>query len=182
MSYYRYQYKQQRYIPAGMKCPPPVFPQQCHPPGVVKCVQCPGCAPTAAKVCSVRRTLQSPRCSSGCVETHVVEGHSCSSSSSSCCCSPRSLNPCTVTFPQPQGTGREQLCLSQCGQVGVKRCPQVCAPTPQVCVPAPQVCVPAPQVCVPAPQVCVPAPLCQHSSYPYSYQWSNSYQYNCGQQ
>ncbi|XP_017694070.1 PREDICTED: small proline-rich protein 2B-like [Lepidothrix coronata] len=159
MSYYRYQYKQQRYIPPGMKCPPPVFPQQCHPPGVVKCVQCPGCAPTAAKVCSVRKTLQSPRCSSGCVETHVVEGHSCSSSS--CCCSPRSLNPCTVTFPQPQGTGREQLCLSQCGQVGVKRCPHVCAPTPQVCT---------------------PAPLCQHSSYPYSYQWSNSYQYNCGQQ
>ncbi|XP_051627109.1 small proline-rich protein 2B-like [Manacus candei] len=116
MSYYRYQYKQQRYIPAGMKCPPPVFPQQCHPPGVVKCVQCPGCAPTAATVCSVRKTLQSPRCSSGCVETHVVEGHS------------------------------------------------------------------SPKVCVPAPQVCVPAPLCQHSSYPYSYQWSNSYQYNCGQQ
>ncbi|XP_032568733.1 small proline-rich protein 2B-like [Chiroxiphia lanceolata] len=96
MSYYRYQYKQQCSFPAGMKCPPPVFPQQCHPPGLVKCVQCPGCAPTAAKVCSV--------------------------------------------------------------------------------------CVPAPKVCVPSPQVCAPAPLCQHSSYPYSYQWSNSYQYNCGQQ
>ncbi|XP_031949199.1 late cornified envelope-like proline-rich protein 1 [Corvus kubaryi] len=153
MSYYGYQYKQQCYIPGGMKCSAPTFTQQCHSPGVVTCGSCSPCAPTGTKVCTMRKTLASPRCPGpcrpGCVETHVVEGHHSSSSS---CSSSRCLDPCSVPFPQPLVQGRE-LCVPRCGQAVVRRCPQVCAP----------------------------APVCQDSSCPYSYQWSNSYQYNCGQ-
>ncbi|XP_010196984.1 proline-rich protein 9-like [Colius striatus] len=148
MSYYGYQYKQQYYIPSGTKCTMPVI-TQCHNPGVAKCVPCTPCAPKGSNLCTVRKTIESSpvcytSCPSRCVETHVMEGHSSS-------CSSRSSDLCTMAFPQPQVQVREQLCVPQCGQASVTRCPQICAPTP----------------------VC--------SSSPYSYQWSNSYQYNCGQ-
>uniref|UniRef100_A0A8C0UC30 Epidermal differentiation protein n=1 Tax=Cyanistes caeruleus TaxID=156563 RepID=A0A8C0UC30_CYACU len=148
MSYYGYQYKQQCYIPGGMKSPAPAFPQQCHSPGLVTCGSCSPCAPAGAKLCTVRKALASPRCRQGCVETHLVEGHHSSSSS---CSSSRCLDTCPAPFPQPLVQGRE-LGVPRCGQ-GVLRCPQVCGP----------------------------APVGQDSSCPYSYQWSNSYQYNCGQ-
>ncbi|KAM6365318.1 uncharacterized protein J5M81_015074 [Pluvialis apricaria] len=151
MAYYGYQYKQQCYIPGGVKHTTPVF-TQCHNPGVVKCMSCSPCASKGAQVCAVRKTMQSsPKCSapcsSQCVETHIVEGQSSS-------CSPRSPHPCTMAFPQPHLQGREHLCMPHCGQPGIPRCPQICAP----------------------------AHMYQHSSYPYSYQWSDSYHYNCGQQ
>uniref|UniRef100_A0A8C6J563 Uncharacterized protein n=1 Tax=Melopsittacus undulatus TaxID=13146 RepID=A0A8C6J563_MELUD len=150
MSYYGYQYKQQYYIPGATKCTTPVF-TRCHNPCPVKCVPCTPCASKVPKGCRLRKTVQSiPRCSvpcsSRCVETHVVEGHSSS-------CSTRSPDLCTMAFPQSVVQGGENLCVSQCGHSGITRCPQVCAPTR----------------------------LYQHSSCPYSYQWSNSYQYNCGQ-
>ncbi|KAM6330929.1 uncharacterized protein FN964_015094 [Alca torda] len=151
MAYYGYQYKQQCYIPGGVKHVAPTF-TQCHSPGVVKCVSCTPCASRGAKMCTMSKTTQSspkcsPPCSSQCVETHLVEDQS-----SSCC--PRSPGLCTMAFPQPHLQGREHLCMPHSGQPGVMRCPQMC----------------------------VPAHMSQHSSSPYSYQWSNSYHYNCGQQ
>lgn len=74
-----------------------------------------------------------------------------SSSSSSSCSSSQCLDSCSTTFPRLLAPGRE-LGVPNCGQ-GVLRCPQVCAP----------------------------GPACPERSCPYSYQWSNSYQYNCGQ-
>ncbi|XP_014816900.1 PREDICTED: cornifin alpha-like [Calidris pugnax] len=151
MAYYGYQYKQQCYIPSGVKHNTPVF-TQCHSPSAVKCTSCTPCDPKGAKLCTVRKTMQtSPKCSvpcpSGCVETHLVEGPS-----SSCC--PMSPDPCAMAFPQPQLQGMEHLCIPHCGQSGLMRFPQICAP----------------------------AQVSQNSSYPYSYQWSKSYQYNCGPQ
>ncbi|XP_010179141.1 PREDICTED: cornifin-B-like [Mesitornis unicolor] len=166
MSYYGYQYKQQCYIPSGVKCGTPVLTPchnpgvvkcttpvftPCHNPGVVKCSSCTSCAPKGAQMCAVRKTVQSiPKCStpcsSQCVKTQVVEGHSS-------CCSPTCPAPCTMAFPQPLMQGRGHLCVPHCGQPSM-RCPQTCAP----------------------------AQMYQHGSCPYSYQWSNSYQYNCGQQ
>ncbi|KAM9251751.1 uncharacterized protein FYN16_013490 [Cariama cristata] len=151
MPYYGYQYKQQCYIPRGVKYATPVF-TQCHNPGATQCAACTPCASKGTELCALRKTMQSspkcsPPCSSRCVETHIVEGHSCS-------CSPRSPDLCTMAFPQPHFQGREHLCVPHCGQPGVRRCSQVHGP----------------------------AHACQHSSYPYSYQWSNSYHYNCGQQ
>lgn len=142
MSYYGYQYEQQRcFIPGGVKSPSAAFPQPCPGPGLLPCSSCSPCAascspcgPAGAKLCTVRKTLASP-----CLETRVVEGHQRSSSSSSSCSSSRCLGSCPAPFPQP---------LAQGGAVAVlRRCPQVC----------------------------------QDSSCPFSYQWSNSYQYSCGQ-
>ncbi|XP_010152815.1 PREDICTED: cornifin-A-like [Eurypyga helias] len=149
MAYYGYQYKQQCYVPGGVKYATPVF-TQCHNPSAVKCVPCTPCASRGAKLCAVRKTMQSsPKCStpcsSQCVETHVVQGHSS--------CHPRSPDPCTVVVPQPHVQVREHLCVPHCGQPGITGCPEICAP----------------------------AHMYQHSSYPCSYQWSNSYHYNCGQ-
>ncbi|KAL2295574.1 hypothetical protein Nmel_018684 [Mimus melanotis] len=122
MSSYCYQYKQQCYIPGGMK-----IPQQCQSPGLVPCASCSPCAPTGAKLCPARRVLARP-C--------VVEerGSSCSSCSSSRC-----VQSCPAPFPQPLAPGSEL------------RCAQVSSPG-----------------------------VCQDGSCPYSYQWSNSYQYRCG--
>lgn len=151
MGYYGYQYKRQCYVPGGVRYTTPVF-RHCHNPCVVKCTSCTPCAPEGAKLCTVRETVHtSPKCSapcsSQCVETHIVEDHSSS-------CSPRSSHLCTMAFPQPQVQGRGHLCVPHCGQQGIVRCSQTCAP----------------------------AHACQYSSYPYSYQWSDSYHYNCGHQ
>uniref|UniRef100_A0A674HSE7 Epidermal differentiation protein n=1 Tax=Taeniopygia guttata TaxID=59729 RepID=A0A674HSE7_TAEGU len=73
------------------------------------------------------------------------------SSSSSSCSSSQCLESCPAPFPQLLAQGR-QLGVPHCGQ-GALRCAQVCAP----------------------------GAVCQERSCPYSYQWSNSYQYNYGQ-
>uniref|UniRef100_A0A8C5U8N4 Epidermal differentiation protein n=1 Tax=Malurus cyaneus samueli TaxID=2593467 RepID=A0A8C5U8N4_9PASS len=153
MSYYGYQYKQQCFYPAGTQFSAvPAVPQQCQGAGAVSCTSCSPCAPAGTKICTVRKTL-SPRCAGPCRQG-CVETRVVEGhrSSSSSCSSSRCLEPCSVPFPQPPVQGRE-LCVPNCGQTVTRRCPQMCAP----------------------------APVCQDSPYPYSYQWSNSYQYNCGQ-
>jgi len=127
MVYYGYQYKQQCYVPGGVKCATPVF-TQCHGPRAVRCVSCTPCASKGAKTCTVRKTMQSsPKCSapcsSRCVETHFVEGHSSS-------CSPSSPHPCTMAFSQPHLQSRGHLWVPHCGQPGVTACPQICTPAP----------------------------------------------------
>uniref|UniRef100_A0A8C3QXV0 Uncharacterized protein n=1 Tax=Cyanoderma ruficeps TaxID=181631 RepID=A0A8C3QXV0_9PASS len=123
MSYYGYQYKQQCFIPGGMKSPAPAFPQPCPGPGLLPCSSCSPCSPcspSGAKLCTVRKTSAGP----GCVETRVVEGHRCcssSSSSSSSCGASRCLGPwpgsCPAPFPQPLARGGEVAVLGGCPQV-----------------------------------------------------------------
>ncbi|XP_032305113.1 uncharacterized protein LOC116654411 [Coturnix japonica] len=146
MSYW-YQYKQQCFIPGGVKHNMPTF-TQCRSPGVVKSVPCASCASRDAKQCTTRRMVQSSpkcptKCTSSCMEKHVVEGHSSS-------CSHQSTDGCTMMFSQPHG---QHLYMPHFRQVGVMERPQVSAPVH----------------------------VGQHSSYPCSYQWSDSYHYRCGQ-
>lgn len=152
MAFYGYQCKQQCYVPGRVKHTTPVFTQCHHHPSAVNCVQCAPCASTGAKLCTVRKTMHSSPKCSAPCSSQCVETHIVQGQSSSCC--PRSPDPCTVTFPQSHVQGREHLCLPHCGQPCVTGCPQACTPTH----------------------------VYHHSSYPYSYQWCNSYHYNCGQQ
>ncbi|XP_010122981.1 PREDICTED: cornifin alpha-like [Chlamydotis macqueenii] len=136
------------------------YKQQCYIPGGAMCAtpafpQCHN--PNVVKCvshtpCAVRKMTQSSPKCSMPCSSQCVETHTMEGHCSPC--SPRSPDPCTTAFPQPHVQGREHLCVPHCGQPTFTRFPQVHAP----------------------------AHMYQHSSYPYSYQWSNSYHYKCGQQ
>ncbi|XP_010071795.1 PREDICTED: cornifin-B-like [Pterocles gutturalis] len=127
-------------------------PRQCHNPSAVKSVSYTPCASKGTKLCTVRKTLQSSPKCSTPCLPRCVETRIAEGPSSSCI--PRAPAPCTLAFPQPHVQGRGHLCMPHCIQPGITRCPQLCAP----------------------------AHVYHHSSYPCSYQWSNSYQYNYGPQ
>uniref|UniRef100_A0A8C5NLP0 Uncharacterized protein n=1 Tax=Junco hyemalis TaxID=40217 RepID=A0A8C5NLP0_JUNHY len=100
-------------------------------------------------------------------------------------CTPVAPKLCTVrkTLPSPcrpscvemrMVEGHSSSSSSSCSS---SRCLDSCsAPIPQLLgVPR------CGQGVLRCPQVCAPSPVCQERSGPYSYQWCNSYQYNCGQ-
>lgn len=121
-------------------------------PGAVKHVSCTPCASKGVELCTVRKTTQGSPKCSTPCSSQRVQTHIVEDHSSSC--SHRSPAPCTMAFPQPHVQGRGHLCVPHFGQPGITGCPQAR----------------------------VPSHVYRHSSCPYSYQWSNSYHYHCGQQ
>uniref|UniRef100_A0A8B9QIQ0 Uncharacterized protein n=1 Tax=Apteryx owenii TaxID=8824 RepID=A0A8B9QIQ0_APTOW len=153
MSHYGYQYKQQWYIPSGMKGATPSF-TQCHKPCVVKCTS--GTS-RGADLCGARNIVQSiPKCSepctTRCVETRIMEDLTSQSSLHTNPCSTRSPTLCNLERPQLHLQGWENLGVPQCGQPCIPTCSGTCGP----------------------------AYTSQHYSHPYSYQWSKSYSYGSG--
>lgn len=121
-------------------------------PGAVKYVSCTPCASKGVELCTVRKTTQGSPKCSTPCSSQHVQTHIVEDHSSSC--SHRSPAPGTMAFPQPHVQGRGHLCVPHFGQPGITGYPQARAPSH----------------------------MYRHSSCPYSYQWSNSYHYHCGQQ